>query len=87
VTDKLAIARALREVGTLLQIKGENPFKVRAYDAHSPAALQHLRYGVGLARRGWVRRGEVLNTLSAEAFVEAVRPVWSMVDGLSTMDH
>ncbi|HTP24205.1 MAG TPA: helix-hairpin-helix domain-containing protein [Anaeromyxobacteraceae bacterium] len=29
--DKFAVARALREIGMLLAIKGENPFKVRAY--------------------------------------------------------
>jgi hypothetical protein len=29
---------------------------------------------VAMARRGWVRRGEVLNTLDTEAFVRAVSP-------------
>ena len=43
-------------------------------DAHSVSELRNLRYGIDTARRGWVRRGEVLNTLSAEAFREAVRP-------------
>jgi DNA polymerase (family X) len=43
-------------------------------DAHSTANLQYLRYGVHTARRGWVRRGEVLNTLSADEFAKAVRP-------------
>jgi DNA polymerase (family X) len=43
-------------------------------DAHSLAELRNLRYGVDTARRGWVRRGEVLNTLDADAFREAVRP-------------
>ena len=44
-------------------------------DAHSVRALQNFRYGVAMARRGWVRRGEVLNTLGADAFRRAVRPV------------
>ncbi|MFN7131423.1 MAG: helix-hairpin-helix domain-containing protein, partial [Myxococcales bacterium] len=30
--DRREIARILREISTLLQIKGENPFKSRAYD-------------------------------------------------------
>jgi DNA polymerase (family 10) len=30
--DKLGVARALRELGALLEVKGENPFKVRAYE-------------------------------------------------------
>ena len=29
--DKAAIAGVLEEIGTLLELKGENPFKVRAY--------------------------------------------------------
>ena len=29
--DNLAIARVLTEIGDLLEIKGENPFKIRAY--------------------------------------------------------
>jgi len=43
-------------------------------DAHSVDALANQRYGVAMARRGWVRRGEVLNTLDTEAFVRAVAP-------------
>jgi DNA polymerase (family 10) len=44
-------------------------------DAHSTSALNNLKYGVGIARRGWVRRGEVLNALGVKAFQKAVRPV------------
>jgi DNA polymerase (family X) len=43
-------------------------------DAHSMAELGNVRYGVAMARRGWVRRGEVLNTLGAEAFARSVAP-------------
>ena len=43
-------------------------------DAHSVRALQNFRYGVAMARRGWVRKGEVLNTTGADAFRQAVRP-------------
>ena len=43
-------------------------------DAHATGELRNLRYGVAMARRGWVRRGEVLNTLDADAFVRAVAP-------------
>ena len=34
----------------------------------------NLRYGVAMARRGWVRRAEVLNTLDVDAFARAVSP-------------
>lgn len=47
---------------------------VISVDAHSTGALNYLRYGVGMARRGWVRRGEVLNTLTLKGFQKAVRP-------------
>lgn len=44
-------------------------------DAHSTGALNNVKYGVAMARRGWVRRGEVLNALNLRAFQKAVRPV------------
>jgi DNA polymerase (family 10) len=50
------------------------PFVV-SVDAHSTRGLRVLRYGVSMARRGGVRRGEVLNALSAESFAERVRPI------------
>ncbi|HEY1270000.1 MAG TPA: PHP domain-containing protein [Candidatus Binatia bacterium] len=43
-------------------------------DAHSTAALRYLRYGVDMARRGWLTAGEVLNTLPLKNFLAAVRP-------------
>jgi histidinol phosphatase-like PHP family hydrolase len=36
--------------------------------------LENLFYGVSTARRGWLSRDEVLNTLDAERFMMAVRP-------------
>lgn len=48
---------------------------VISVDAHSTGALNNLKYGVGTARRGWIRKGEVLNTLGTKAFQKAVRPV------------
>lgn len=43
-------------------------------DAHSTGALENFRWGVDMARRGWVGRSEVLNALSAEEFRAAVHP-------------
>jgi DNA polymerase (family X) len=48
---------------------------VVSVDAHSTAALRGLPLGVGTARRGGLRRREVLNTLSAEDFAARVRPM------------
>jgi DNA polymerase (family X) len=44
-------------------------------DAHSVKAMTNLKYGVAMARRGWVTRKEVLNTLNTTAFAKAVKPV------------
>jgi DNA polymerase (family 10) len=44
-------------------------------DAHSVKAMNNVKYGVAMARRGWVTRKEVLNTLNATAFAKSVRPV------------
>jgi DNA polymerase (family 10) len=43
-------------------------------DAHSVKAMNNVKYGVAMARRGWVTRKEVLNTLNTVAFTRAVRP-------------
>ena len=43
-------------------------------DAHSIGGLQHLHYGISMARRGWLTRDQVLNTLDAEDFLRTVHP-------------
>jgi DNA polymerase (family 10) len=43
-------------------------------DAHSVKAMNNVRYGVAMARRGWITRQEVLNTLNTTAFAKAVKP-------------
>ncbi len=45
-------------------------------DAHSPEGLRNIRYGVGMARKGWLTPEQTLNTLSADdllAFFAAQR--------------
>ncbi|HEX6463367.1 MAG TPA: helix-hairpin-helix domain-containing protein, partial [Vicinamibacterales bacterium] len=41
--DNLAIARILAEIGDLLEIKGENPFKIRAYRTASETIADETR--------------------------------------------
>lgn len=48
---------------------------VISVDAHSMGAMNNLAFGVGMARRGWVRKGEVLNSFETRKFIQAVRPV------------
>jgi DNA polymerase (family 10) len=47
---------------------------VISVDAHSTGALNNVKYGVGIARRGWVTKREVLNTLGTKDFAKAVKP-------------
>jgi DNA polymerase (family 10) len=42
-------------------------------DAHSPAALGNLRWGVVTARRAWLEPKDVLNTRPVEDFRAALR--------------
>ncbi|WP_456405058.1 DNA polymerase/3'-5' exonuclease PolX [Thiolapillus sp.] len=42
-------------------------------DAHSAAQLGYLRYGVAQARRGWLEKGDVLNTRGLTDLLKALR--------------
>lgn len=50
-------ARRAKEMGVKIAI---------STDAHSPEQLSFMRYGVTVARRGWLEPSDVINTLSAE---------------------
>ena len=38
-------------------------------DAHSADGLQHTMFGVGIARKGWLEKDDVLNTMSAKDLI------------------
>src|SRR5580693_170156 len=42
-------------------------------DAHTTRGLQAMRYGVLMARRGWIEKKDVINTLSLEKLLAALR--------------
>jgi DNA polymerase (family 10) len=42
-------------------------------DAHKREDLHHLAFAVGPARRGWARKGDVLNTLPADRFISTLK--------------
>jgi DNA polymerase (family 10) len=42
-------------------------------DAHSRDDVHHLAFAVATARRGWARRGDVLNTLPADRFISTLK--------------
>ena len=53
------LARA-RELGTMISIGA---------DAHGVAGIQNMRHGVGVARKGKLGPGQVVNTMGADAFL------------------
>jgi DNA polymerase (family 10) len=57
-------ARQARDAGATLVISS---------DAHGPAALGLLRWGVIVARRAWVTPGDVLNTAGVDDLRAALR--------------
>ena len=42
-------------------------------DAHHPQHLANMRYGVTMARRGWLGKKDIMNTLAVDAFAAALR--------------
>ena len=48
---------------------------VISVDAHSTGALHNVKFGVAMARRGWVRKSDVLNALPLTQFKRAVKPL------------
>ncbi|MDH3224835.1 MAG: DNA polymerase/3'-5' exonuclease PolX [Gemmatimonadota bacterium] len=49
------LVRRARDQGAMITINT---------DAHAPPGLDHMRYGIDQARRGWLERGDVLNALT-----------------------
>jgi DNA polymerase (family 10) len=43
-------------------------------DAHSTRGLGAMHYGVSMARRGWIEKRDVINTLPLDKFLAALRP-------------
>ncbi len=58
------LVRRARELGAMISIGS---------DAHSRAGLGNVRYGVGIARKGWLTRADLLNARSADEFLAFAR--------------
>ena len=43
-------------------------------DSHNTTNLSFIRYGVTMARRGWLEKRDVINSLPTEQFLAALRP-------------
>ncbi|MGA9392818.1 MAG: DNA polymerase/3'-5' exonuclease PolX [Candidatus Sulfotelmatobacter sp.] len=46
-------------------------------DSHHTSHLEKIRYGILQARRAWLTKDDVLNTLPAERFAEAMKRHWN----------
>ncbi len=54
------LVRQARDAGVIISIGA---------DAHNLAGLRNVEFGVGIARKGWLTRDDVLNTRSADGFL------------------
>ena len=45
-------------------------------DAHHTSHMEKIRYGLVQARRAWLTKEDVLNTLPAEKFAKAMKHAW-----------
>ena len=43
-------------------------------DSHTTANLKFMKYGVETAKRGWIEKKDVINTLAFDEFIAALRP-------------
>jgi DNA polymerase (family 10) len=57
-------ARAAKELGVKMSI---------ASDAHDPEQLKVMKYGITVARRGWLERKDLLNALTLQDLVKELR--------------
>jgi len=42
-------------------------------DSHSTGGLENMKYGIGQARRGWLEKDDVLNTISLDDLVKVIK--------------
>jgi DNA polymerase (family 10) len=56
--------KAAKEIGVKFSI---------STDAHSIEEMNYMKYGVWQARRGWIEKGDVINTLKYEDFFKAIK--------------
>src|SRR5690349_2944227 len=64
--ENLAVARVLAEIGDLLEIKNENPFKIRAYRNAAETVLHHPERVAGLTAADLVQLPGIGKDLAAK---------------------
>lgn len=71
--DKKQISKILDEIGTLLEIKGENPFKSRAYSMGARTLLSQSAEPKELIESGEIRNIKGIGTALADKITELVK--------------
>ena len=61
VEINMEIIKLARENGVMISVNT---------DAHHQSGLDHIRHGIGIARKGWLQRNDVLNTLDVDSFLK-----------------
>ena len=70
--DKKHVAQVLHEIGVLLELKGENPFKVRAYE-NGARTIEMLDEDIGkLVAEGTIREIKGIGSALAEKITQLV---------------
>jgi DNA polymerase (family 10) len=44
-------------------------------DTHVTTQFDYMRYGVSIARRGWLEKNDILNTLEADKLLKKLKPL------------
>jgi DNA polymerase (family 10) len=57
-------ARAAKEMGVKMSIDS---------DAHEPEQLRVMKYGVNVARRGWLEKEDLLNAMSLQELMKVLK--------------
>ena len=55
------------------EAKGRGVRFVINTDAHHSSQLDNMRFGVAVARRGWCKKSDIINTLDADGFAKALK--------------
>ena len=75
------VAMEINSFPDRLDLNDTNVMRAAAYklmfaidsDSHRASHFIDLRYGVGTARRGWLTKGRVMNTLKADEIAKALK--------------
>ena len=77
------VALEINSFPSRLDLNDSSIFAIKGYklkfaidsDAHNISHFDYLRYGVGMARRGWLGKSDILNTMSLKAIEKALEAV------------